>query len=173
MTPEHEREYVEYVTARGAPLRRLAFLLCGDGHRADDIVQQTFVQLYVHWRRARTADHIDRYVRRMVLRAYLDERRRPWSRVRLFEAPPEPAPGPPAGDPDERAVLLAALAKVPPRQRAVVVLRFLYDLPVDEVAALLGCSPGTVKSQTAHGLTALRRLLGDGAPARAGRESAR
>jgi RNA polymerase sigma-70 factor (sigma-E family) len=160
MSPEHEREYVEYVTARTAHLRRLAYLLCGDEHRADDHVQQALVQLYVHWRRARAVEHLDRYVRKILIRVHLDERRRAWSKVRLVDVPPE-VPQPAVGsEVEDRTVLRAALALVPPRQRAVLVLRFLCDLPVEEVAEALGCSTGTVKSQTSHGLAALRRLLG-------------
>lgn len=159
MTPEQEREYVEYVTARTPQLRRLAYLLGGDSHRADDLVQQALVQLYVHWRRARAVEHLDRYVRKILLRVYLDERRRAWSRVQLVATTPEVAQLPDS-QVEDRTVLRAALTQVPPRQRAVLVLRFLYDLPVEEVAEALGCTAGTVKSQTSHGLAALRRLLG-------------
>jgi RNA polymerase sigma-70 factor (sigma-E family) len=155
-----EAEYVDYVTARIPALRRLAYLLTGDGHRADDLVQQTITTLYVKWQRARTADHLDGYVRTMLVRAYLDDRRLAWSRVRLFRDAPEPVPVEDGGA-EDRHVVRAALAKVPRRQQAVLVLRFFYDLPVDEVATMLGCSAGTVKSQTSRGLGALRRLLGD------------
>jgi RNA polymerase sigma-70 factor (sigma-E family) len=154
-----DREYVEYVTARLPALRRLAFLLCGDEHRADDLVQQTITRLYLHWPRARAATHLDRYVRAMLVRAFLDERRLAWARVRLFGQPPEPPPVHDVGV-EDRTVLRAALARLPRRQQAVLVLRYLIDLPVDEVAEILGVAPGTVKSQTSHGLTSLRRLLG-------------
>jgi RNA polymerase sigma-70 factor (sigma-E family) len=161
MKAELEGEYVEYVTARMSALRRFAFLLCGDEHRADDLVQQTITRLYERWRRARTATSLDRYVRTMLVRAFVDERRRGWStRVALTEQPPEPA-SLAAPDVEQRAVLRQALARVPRRQQAVLVLRFLCDLPVDEVARLLDCSAGNVKSQTHHGLAALRRHLGD------------
>ncbi|MGN9778684.1 SigE family RNA polymerase sigma factor [Micromonospora sp. H33] len=162
-------EYVEYVTARIPALRRLGCLLTGDEHRADDLVQQTITTLYVKWARARAADDLDRYVRTMLVRTFIDERRRAWSRVRLFAAPPEPAAVQDAGA-EDREVLRAALARVPRRQQAVLVLRFICDLPVNEVAEILGCSPGTVKSQTSHGLAALRRLLGERAPVAATRE---
>ena len=156
-----EQEYVEYVTARLPSLRRLGYLLCGDGHGADDLVQQTITTLYVRWRRASAADNLDAYVRQMLVRAFLDEKRRPWSRVRLTEAPPEPPARTDAGaNAEDGIVLRAALRQVPRKQRAVLVLRFLCDLPVAEVAELLHCSEGTVKSQTSHGLAALRRLLG-------------
>jgi RNA polymerase sigma-70 factor (sigma-E family) len=156
-----DREYVEYVTARLPALRRLAFLLGGDEHRADDLVQQTITKLYLHWPRARNATHLDRYVRTMLVRAFLDERRLGWSRVRLFGEPPEPPPVQDfRGGVEDRAVVRAALARLPRRQQAVLVLRYLVDLPVGEVAEILGVAPGTVKSQTSHGLTSLRRLLG-------------
>ena len=156
-----EAEYVEYVTARIPALRRLAYLLAGDEHRADDLVQQTITTLYVKWRRACTATHLDGYVRTMLVRTYLDERRLAWARVRLLSEAPESSTPDSGTGVEDRQVLRAALAQVPRRQQAVLVLRFLYDLPVDEVAATLGCSSGTVKSQTSRGLAALRRLLGE------------
>ena len=165
-----EQEYVEYVTARLVTLRRLAFLLCGDEHRADDLVQQTITNLYVRWRRIRTVEHLDRYVRTMLLRAFLDERRLSWARVRLFREPPD-APAADGLSFEDRSQLRTALAQVPRRQQAVLVLRYLCDLPVAEVAELLSCSPGTVKSQTSHGLATLRRLMGAPEYAAAGRKS--
>ena len=155
-----EAEYVDYVTARIPALRRLAYLLAGDEHRADDLVQQTITTLFVKWPRAKNADHLDAYVRTMLVRTYVDERRLAWARVRLFRDTPEPPPLADGGV-EDRQVVRAALARVPRRQRAVLVLRFFYDLPVDEVAGTLGCSPGTVKSQTSRGLATLRRLLGE------------
>ncbi|MDQ7904097.1 SigE family RNA polymerase sigma factor [Phytohabitans sp. ZYX-F-186] len=156
-----EQEYVDYVTARIPALRRLAFLLAGDEHRADDLVQQTITRLYVKWRHARAADNLDGYVRTMLVRTYVDERRLGWARVRLFRETPEPPPAYQNDGVEDRQVLRAALRQVPRRQQAVLILRFFYDLPVEEVAAALGCSTGTVKSQTARGLATLRRLLGD------------
>lgn len=155
------QEYVDYVTARIPALRRLAFLLAGDEHRADDLVEQTITTLYVKWKRASTADHLDAYVRTMLVRTYLDERRLAWARVRLLRETPEPAPTAGDGGVEDRHVVRAALARLPRRQQAVLVLRFFYDLPVDEVAGMLGCSSGTVKSHTSRGLAALRRRLGE------------
>lgn len=159
MRDEAEQEYVEYVTARVPALRRLAYVLTGDGHRADDLVQQTITTLYLKWHRAQAADNLDAYVRTMLVRTYVDEKRLAWSRVRLFREAPEAAARSDSGA-EEREVLRLALRKLPRRQRAVVVLRFFYDLSVEDVAATLGCSTGTVKSQTSRGLTALRSLLG-------------
>ncbi|WP_433367782.1 SigE family RNA polymerase sigma factor [Actinoplanes sp. CA-142083] len=155
-----EEDYVDYVAARIPALRRLAYLLTSDSHRADDLVQQTITTLYVKWRRAQAADNIDAYVRTMLVRTFLDEKRLAWARVRLFRELPEPPPFEDGGR-EDRQVVHAALRRVPRRQQAVLVLRFFYDLPVDEVAAVLGCSAGTVKSQTSRGLATLRRLLGE------------
>jgi RNA polymerase sigma-70 factor (sigma-E family) len=158
---ESEREYVEFVTAALPKVRRLAYLLCGDWHRADDLVQQTFIALYTRWRRVRVVEHLDAYVRAMIVRSYLSERRRAWStRVNLTDSVPDRASFD-RPDVEIRSLVREALNGVPPRQRAVLVLRFLCDLSVVEVAEVLGCSPGTVKSQSSHGLAALRRMLGD------------
>ena len=155
-----DHEYTEFVSARLPAQRRIAHHLCGDAHQADDLVQETVTKLYVRWP-VSGVDNLDGYVRTMLVRTFLDEKRRGWWRVRLFgAAADEPPPVNPAGV-EDRTMLRAVLAKVPPRQQAVLVLRFLCDLPVVEVAAVLGCSAGTVKSQTAHGLAAMRRLLGE------------
>lgn len=151
-------DYVEYVSARLPALKRLAFLLCGDDHRADDLVQESVTKLYVRWHQARKAANLDSYVRAIMVRTHIDNSRRPWSRVRLFGQPPEQERADGSG-PEDRAVLRAALAALPAGQRAVLVLRFLCDLPVSEVGELLGCSPGTVKSQTSHGLANVREAL--------------
>jgi len=156
--PQMDEEYVEYVSARLPSLKRLAYQLCGDDHRADDLVQESITKLYTRWSSARKADNLDRYVRTIVVRTHIDETRRPWSRVRLFGAPPEKEEATSSGT-EDRAVLRAALATLPPGQRAVLVLRFICDMSVEEVGQLLGCTPGTVKSQTAHGLGKLRQTL--------------
>jgi RNA polymerase sigma-70 factor (sigma-E family) len=159
MRASDEQNYTDYVTVRLPALRRIAFLLCGDSHRADDIVQNAIIRLYVHWRRARVAENLDAYVRTIVVRTFLTEQRAGWfTRNRLTDKPPE-CPAPPGSDVETSQVLHAALRRVPPRQRAVLVLRFLDDLPVTEVAAILGCSTGNVKSQTSRGLAVLRKYL--------------
>jgi RNA polymerase sigma-70 factor (sigma-E family) len=154
-----EQEYVEYVQARLARLHRVAYALCGDASRADDIVQSALTNLYVRWRHIRDADNVDAYVHTMVVRTFLGERRRAWSRVRLTETPPDR----PVTDVEDgvldRVHVRAALRRLSRRQQAVLALRFLLDLPVAEVAQLLGCAEGTVKSQTANGLAALRKVL--------------
>ncbi|AGZ45802.1 SigE family RNA polymerase sigma factor [Actinoplanes friuliensis] len=157
-----DAEYTAYVHGRATALRRTAYLLCGDEHQADDLVQETITKLYARWPKiSRQAENLDSYVHTILVRIFLDEKRRGWWKVRLGIPPDRPAPVVPAHDVEERAVLRTALSQVPPRQQAVLVLRFLCDQPIADVARVLGCSEGTVKSQTAHGLTALRRILGD------------
>jgi len=152
-------EYTEYISARMMSLRRTAYLLCQDWHRADDLVQAAITKLYVHWGRARAADHIDAYARTVLVREFLGERRSAWARrVRLDGQLTRASTGE-TSDHDALLDLRAALGAVPPRQRATLVLRFYCDLNVEQAAQVLGCSPGTVKSQTVKGLTALRRAL--------------
>ncbi len=158
-----EAAYGEYVAARRRALLRTAFLLTGDWHSAEDLVQETLTKLYVAWRRVRRRDDLDGYARKTLLNAYIDSTRRPWRREHAVDAVPErPGVGDPAdvSDPRARRRLLTALAAVPPRQRAVLVLRFWEDLSVEQVAGLLGCSTGNVKSQSSRGLDKLRELLG-------------
>jgi RNA polymerase sigma-70 factor (sigma-E family) len=160
MPERSDRDYLAYVHARVAGLRRTAFLLCGDVHQADDFVQETLTKLYARWPRIGRVDNVDAYVHTMLVRVFLDDRRRGWWKVRLLTGPPEPPPA--DRNPEDGPAIRAALAKLPPRQQAVLVLRYLCDKPVRDVAELLRCSEGTVKSQTAHGLTRLRALLGVG-----------
>ncbi|MEH0829785.1 MULTISPECIES: SigE family RNA polymerase sigma factor [unclassified Micromonospora] len=168
MHATQRQEYVEFVEAVTPKLRRTAYLMTGDRHRADDVVQQTLTRLYVKWGRARGADDVGAYVHRMLVNAFRQERRSRWFGVQLFERPPEPEPRGGAPGPGESLVdalaVRAALAAVPPGQRVVLVLRFYADLSVEQTAEVLGCSTGNVKSQTARGLAALRRRLplGDG-----------
>ena len=159
MTQSREAEFADFVATREASLRRLAILLCQDWHRADDLVQAAITKLYVHWPKAQAADNMDAYVRAIVVREFLDERRSSWvRRVTLTsQLPDRPAAGP---DPETSLDMQTALAGLPPRQRATLVLRFYCDLPVEQAAHLLGCTQGTVKSQTAKALTSLRLALG-------------
>ncbi|GAA0931358.1 SigE family RNA polymerase sigma factor [Virgisporangium aurantiacum] len=149
-------DFAEYVSARTRAVHRSAYLLCGDRHRADDLVQATFVSLFLHWRRARRADNLDAYVHRILVRRYLDEKRLGWNRVRLMWTTPEPRPADP-GPSDDRDLIMDALRRLPKGQRTVLVLRYFADLSVEDTADAMGCSPGTVKSQTARALAAIRR----------------
>ena len=164
-TPDRDAEFTEYASARQAWLRRVAYLLCGDWHRADDLVQSTITKLYAHWNRARRADNLDGYARRTLVNTYLAEQRSGWAKWTVLHrfgggsaAGPEPDPAA-LGDLELGLDLKAALAKLPPRQRATVVLRFYCDLSIEQTAQLMGCSTGNVKSQSARGLATLRLLL--------------
>jgi RNA polymerase sigma-70 factor (sigma-E family) len=172
MGSEQEHEFVDYVAARSATLGRTAHLLCGDWHRAEDLVQAVCVRLYAVWPRLRKRDSVDAYVRKMLVRAYLRERRRPWRREHTTAEPPEVAISAGYGGVETRMVLLAALAALPPRQRAVVVLRYWEDYSLQDAAAALGCSVGTVKSQAARGLATLRRYLDHDPPPAEGAQRA-
>ena len=148
--------------ARAASVRRTAYLLCGSWPQAEDLTQTAFAKLYAVWPRVRDRGVADAYLRKIVTRAHLDESRRPWRRERPAADLPElPAQ---TASTDDRMVLLAALANVPPRQRACLVLRYFADCSIEETAAALGCTAGTVKSNTARGLDALRAVLGDVRP---------
>jgi RNA polymerase sigma-70 factor (sigma-E family) len=164
-----DEAFTSYVTAQLSWLGRVAYLLCQDANRAEDLVQTAITRLYVHWARASAADSLDAYTRTVLVRAFLAERETAWSRrVTVTDQVPERAAV--SADLDARLDLRAALAQLPPRQRAAVVLRFYCDLSVEDTAVVLRCSAGTVKSQTARGLKSLRRALAPvaGTPAERG-----
>ncbi|MEU4690234.1 SigE family RNA polymerase sigma factor [Actinoplanes sp. NPDC023714] len=155
---DRDEAFAEYFAARSAAMRSTAFLLCGDWHRAEDLVQVAFTKLYLRWNRVQRHDTLDPYLRKVLIRSFIDEGRWGWwRRERPHDRQPEVAAAPVPSD--DRVVLLAALARVPARQRAVLVLRYWQDLSVEETAAALGCTAGTVKSQAARGLETLRALI--------------
>jgi RNA polymerase sigma-70 factor (sigma-E family) len=135
--------------------------MCGDWHTADDAVSTAIVKVHRNWHRISRMENVDAYVRRAVVNAGINERRRLWRRERLvLESPPAVQPD------DERSLhdrmsLLKHLKALPPRQRAAIVLRFYCDLSVEQTAQVLECSPGTVKSQTARALATLRASASD------------
>ena len=160
MGPKEDAEFAAYVSTRRDQVRRTAYLLCGDWHRADDLTQIAFVKLYGAWGRIRDRGALDAYVRSCLVRATVDESRRPWRRERAVDAVPDTAgPTDIASAIVDSQMLRRALDDVPSGQRAVLVLRYFEGLDVAETAAALGCSEGNVKSQTARGLTALRTAL--------------
>ena len=160
MHANEEREFREYVQARLPGLRRTAFFLCGDWDRADDLAQTTLIRLHGAWRRPGVRDALDAYARRILVRVAIDERRRPWRRERSTEILHDDiaADGSPFEDRDE---LLRALGQLPQQQRAVVVLRYWDDMSIEDTAAALGISTGTVKSHSWRALGRLRELLPD------------
>jgi RNA polymerase sigma-70 factor (sigma-E family) len=159
MADANEDAFRAFALSRRPALRRTAYLLCGDWHQADDLVQAALVKLYVAWPRIRSGEQPDAYMHRILVRCYLDERRRPWRRESSVEIVDDR--GAVARPTDELLDLRAALARLPRRQRATLLLRFWVDASVAQTADALGCSEGTVKSQTARALNTLRELLGD------------
>jgi RNA polymerase sigma-70 factor (sigma-E family) len=150
-----------YVAARLPALLRYATLLCGNPDEARDLVQEVLTKARVRWPRIRAADRVDAYVRAMLTNEFLSDRRR---RRRRPQVPlPEPADGPgtpavpgPTPDTGTRSDLWARLLRLPPKQRAVVVLRYYEDLPDAQIAAVLGCREGTVRAYASRALATLR-----------------
>ncbi|MEV8606964.1 SigE family RNA polymerase sigma factor [Amycolatopsis sp. NPDC051373] len=161
MDQRDEDEFAEYFSAKRDAVRRTAYLLCGDWHKADDLAQTAFVALHRRWKKIRDRAATDAYLRKTLVRAVIDESRRPWRREWQTDVLPEPMSDTPglAERVASREDLLAALKEVPPKQRAVLVLRFFEGLDVTAAAKALGCSEGNVKSQTARGLANLREVL--------------
>jgi RNA polymerase sigma-70 factor (sigma-E family) len=154
--------FVEFAQSSRARLRRTAYLMCGDWDQASDHVQEGLIRVYVAWPRLDRAGREYAYARKAVVSAFLDHRRRRSS----SEVPTEADAGVPARVDVAEAVvareaLMRALADLPPRQRACVVLRYFEDLTVADTAAALGCSEGTVKSQTSRALDSLRSMFED------------
>jgi RNA polymerase sigma-70 factor (sigma-E family) len=152
-----EEEFRRFVAARMEMLRGLAYLTCGDWQLAEDAVSTSLAKLYVRWGKVSSPE---RYACRMVVRAVLDEVRRPWRREWSagHELPDVIQPDV-SDEVVETLRVRHALRRLPPGQRAVLVLRFFADFSVDETAEVLGRSPGTITSQTVRGLATLRRLL--------------
>lgn len=155
-----EAAFVEFAASARPSLRRTAYLLCGDWDRASDFVQEGLIRVYVRWPRLVRNGGELAYARKAVVSAYLDHARRRSSTERPTEADPtRPSAEDVATHVATRETLMAALADLPPRQRACVVLRYFEDLSVEQTAALLRCTEGTVKSQTSRALFSLRSMV--------------
>ena len=146
--------FEEWVGARTPALMRTSFLLTGDWQRAEDLLQTALMRCYGRWERI---DDHEAYVRRTLVLTYAGWRRRRWVGEVPGPLPETPARDDTATAADARTDVLRLLASLPPRQRAVVVLRYYEDLSEAETAALLGVSAGTVKSTAAKALARLRR----------------
>jgi RNA polymerase sigma-70 factor (sigma-E family) len=155
-------EFTEFVAAHERRLRRTAYLLCGDWSAAEDLVQTVLGRMYGRWRRIRQYENLPAYARRVLLNEYIAEYRRrgKWERV-MAAVPDHTAPD---HSSDLKLTMLDALAKIPPRMRAVLVLRYWEDQSVEAAAATLGCSVGNIKSQSSRGLAKLREALGEQVP---------
>lgn len=153
-------EFEDYVAMRWSACFRTAYLMTGDRGMAEDLVQTALSRCFVAWPKLRAREAADAYVRKAMLNTFLSWRRRKsWGQELATDVLPEAAGVDSSARIDEQHLLRDALAQLPPRQRAVVVMRFYDDLGVNEVAAAMGCSVGTVKSQTSDGLRKLRTLL--------------
>ena len=149
--------YAEFVTARWQALFRTAYLLTGSDADAEDLLQNALVKAYLAWDRVTAADSPEAYVRRIVLNTFVSGKRRAWGRETSMAMLPERAD--PSADPDDRLGLWPRVLALPPRQRAVVVLRYYEDLTLQQTADVLGCSIGTAKSQASDALRTLRVAL--------------
>ena len=161
-TDGHE-DFSAFATSRWPGLVRLAFGLTGDRWLAEDLAQTALARAYVAWRRVSRADDPDAYLRRILV----NTSHRRFRRQRVTEQPGDPPETPVDGPAElvgERTALMAALHQLPPRQRAVIVLRYWEDLTDAQIGAALSCSPGTVRSQLSRALAKLRTSpdLGEG-----------
>jgi RNA polymerase sigma-70 factor (sigma-E family) len=147
----------EFVAARSPSLVRAAWLLTGNEATAHDLVQTALAKTWTRWERVTRQDAPEGYVRRVMLSTFLTWNRRRWrGEVAVAEVPDRADVRDSFADADLRRAVAGALRVLPPRQRAVVVLRYFDDLTVSQVADALGCSVGTVKSQTSRALASLR-----------------
>ena len=153
-----DEEFRQFASARSPALFRTAWLLCGDWHLAEDLVQTALGRLYRHWGSVRRAGNQNAYARAVLVKAFLSHQRRRSSRERPTEVVQE-AVGE-VTDPALRVVLLAALAQLPAKDRAVVVLRYWEDLSVEQTAEQLGMTAGAVRNRAQRALARLRGLLG-------------
>ncbi|MDP4511278.1 SigE family RNA polymerase sigma factor [Nonomuraea turcica] len=153
-----EHDFGAFVAARATSLLRVAYLACGDETEAEDLLQTALERTYRNWDRVRH-DSPEPYVRRVIINAAISRaRRRAILSIIPMHSPPETSAR--AGDPDLVHVLMDALRALPPRQRAVIVLRYWEDLSETQTAEVLGCALGTVKSQASKALVKLRSALG-------------
>ncbi|NYD43845.1 SigE family RNA polymerase sigma factor [Nocardioides panaciterrulae] len=150
--------YEEFVAARADALHRSAYLLVGNAADADDLLQTTLVKLYVAWSRASAADSVEAYARRVMVNALISARKPArWRRERPMGSVPEAGRSDP--DPLDRIDTWPLVVALPPRQRAVIVLRYYEGLSEKEIADALGCAPGTVKSTASAALRVLRARM--------------
>ncbi|TDW92069.1 MULTISPECIES: SigE family RNA polymerase sigma factor [Kribbella] len=155
-----DAEFTEFAATTIRRLRRTAYLMCGDWHRAEDAAQDALVKVYRRWHRIDRTQGLNGYAHQCLVTAVFDQSRKPWRRERLVDADENTGPQPdPVGAVDDRMLVVQALGALPPSQRACVVLRHYTDLSLEQTADILGIGVGGVKSQTSRGLTRLRELL--------------
>ena len=158
MDRDGERRFSLWSAAHASALHKFAYLLCGDWHEAEDVVQEVLAKAALHWRRIERVDYPEAYVRTMVVNELRSMWRRPWRRARPTDQP-DVSVGDATDTVAARTDLVAALRQLPLRQRATVVLRYFEDLSEEQTAAALGCSVGTVKSQSHKAIRSLQRTM--------------
>ena len=156
-----EQEFTEWATGCQRALLRSAYLLTGDLHRAEDLVQAALLEVFRRWPRLRDRADPVGYARKTVVTTHLNlVRRLSWREVPVASFPDDGAAASDGHDGTvQRLALRAALLRLPPRMRAVLVLRYFDDLSEQDTAAALGCSQGTVKSSASRGLARLREVI--------------
>ena len=154
-----EQDFVEFVAARWTSLFRLAYLLTASPTAAEDLLQTTLEKAYGSWARISRMDYPEAYLRRMLTNALVSSRRRAWLREVSSDSLPETMADAIEVGVLDRSLLWPLVCALPVRQRAVIVLRYYEDLTEAQIADVLGCAPGTVKSQTSAAMKALRRAL--------------
>ena len=160
MKAPDEAEFTEFAATTVRRLRRTAYLMCGDWHRAEDAAQDALVKVYRRWHRIDRTQGLNSYAHQGLVTAVFDQARKPWRRERLVDTDGQAGPLPdPVGAVDDRMLVVQALGALPPSQRACVVLRHYADLSLEQTSDILGIGVGGVKSQTSRGLTRLRELL--------------
>jgi RNA polymerase sigma-70 factor (sigma-E family) len=159
MRRRDEVDFTEFATAAVRRLRRTAYLMCGDWHRAEDAAQDALVRVYKAWDRLNHQAGLNTYAHKAVVSVVLDQAKRPWRREHVVDEPVDRDLADTVGTIDDRLLVIGALAELPPRQRACVVLRHYADLSLEDTATVLGISVGAVKSQSSRGLATLRELL--------------
>ncbi|MFG2071712.1 SigE family RNA polymerase sigma factor [Nonomuraea maritima] len=158
MNNEQKRDFADFVSARSDSLIRLAYVLTNDQYAAEDLLQTALTKTAGRWTKIR--DNPEAYVRKVMYHEQVSRWRSPrWGREKVVESPPERMTGDRTAQVDDHLTLQQALRALPPRKRAVLVLRYYEDLPESEVAKIMGCSVGTVRSQAHHAIARLRELV--------------
>lgn len=159
MRRKDEAEFVDFAHGMVVPLQRTAYLMCGDWHRAEDAAQDALVRVYTAWPRLKHRGGLRSYAHKALVSVVLDQGKRPWRREQSGELADHAVSRDAAQTVDDRLLVVDALAMLPPRQRACVVLRHYVDLSLEETAQSLGIGVGAVKSSTSRGLASLRAAM--------------
>ncbi len=154
-----DEEFGRFVAARGRALCRTAYLLTGDWQVREDLVQEALTRTYLRRRRLRSAAALEPYARKVLVSLFLSSRRRHWHRELPFADVPDQAANGQLDAVDDRSGLWPTLLALSAQQRAVLVLRYFEDLTEADIAAVLDCSPGAVKTHAARGLGRLRKSM--------------